>query len=157
MGKRRAGRELALKLLFQIDVGKLPPEEALAFAADTAHYEEEALAFARELVEGVLAHRAAIDQAVESYSRGWTLSRMANMDRNILRIAAFEVLFSPGVPASVAADEAVELANKYSTAESGRFINGILGSLIRCPPEGAPPSPPDPGSRGRDQNPPPNV
>ena len=145
MGKRRAGRELALKVLFQIDVGKLPAEEALAFAAENARYESEAFDFARELVEGVLGQLPTIDQAIESYAREWTLDRMANIDRNILRISAFEILFSPNVPASVAADEAVELAKKYSTAESGRFINGILGNLIRHHPRPGAPSSPEPG------------
>jgi N utilization substance protein B len=145
MGKRRAGRELALKLLFQIDVGKLPPEEAFALAAVSSRYDEEAFAFARELVEGVLRQATVIDEAIQGYAREWTLDRMPNLDRNILRIAVLEVLFSPGVPAAVAADEAVEMANKYSTAESGRFINGILGSLIRDHPRPPVPSSPEPG------------
>ena len=145
MGKRRAGRELALKLLFQVDVGKLPPEEALAIAGETLHYEAEVFAFARELVLGVLANLKKIDETIEGYAREWTLERMANMDRNILRIATYEILFSPDVPPGVSADEAVEMANKYSTAESGRFINGIIGSLIRDHPRPAMPASPEPG------------
>jgi transcription antitermination protein NusB len=131
MGTRRAGRELALKLLFQVDIAGAPLEEALALALEATTHKAETVTFARQLVEGALAHLTEIDQILKKYSRQWPLDRMANVDRCILYLAAFEIMFSGEVPDSVAVDEAVELAKKYSTAESGRFVNGILGSLLR--------------------------
>ena len=135
MGRRRASRELALKLLFQVDVGKVPVADALAYweatAAEYAHYDPETTIFARELFEGTLAHLEEIDGIIGHYAREWSLDRMANVDRNLLRLAIYEILYRPDVPASVSVDEAVELAKKYSTAESGKFVNGILGSFLR--------------------------
>jgi len=131
MGKRRSGRQLALRTLFQVDVGGIPAEEAVALSLRAAPEAAESQSFARELVEGTLAHREGIDRLIEKYARGWTLDRMANVDRNVLRLAIYELLYQPDVPPSVAVDEAVELAKKYSTGESGRFVNGILGNLVR--------------------------
>lgn len=131
MGRRRASREVALRALYQVDVGKMKPEEALAFSAQEGPYTQETMDFARALVLGCLAHQAEIDETIERHARDWTLSRMAHLDRNVLRLAVFEILHRPDVPASVAVDEAVELAKKYSTAESGRFVNGVLGNLVR--------------------------
>lgn len=131
VGKRRAGREVALRALYQVDVGKMVPEEALAFSAEEGPYGEDTMTFASELVLGCLEHQAEIDETITRHARGWTLERMAHVDRNVLRLAVFEILHRPDVPGSVAVDEAVELAKKYSTAESGRFVNGVLGNLVR--------------------------
>lgn len=100
-------------------------------AFDPERYAEDTLAFARELVLGTHAHRAEIDAVIESHARGWTLDRMAHIDRNIMRLAAHELLHIPDIPSSVTVDEAVELAKRYSTAESGRFVNGVLGNVVR--------------------------
>jgi len=131
VGRRRASREVALRALYQTDVGKMGAEEALAFSSAESRYSEETLRFARELVLGCLQHRVEIDQTIARHARGWTLARMAHVDRNVLRLAVFEILHRPDVPAGVAVNEAVELAKKYSTAESGRFVNGVLGDLVR--------------------------
>lgn len=131
MGKRRSARQLALRTLFQIDVGKLAAEEVIALSFAQAREGAETQAFARELVEGTLAHGERIDRVIAKYARGWTLERMANVDRNVLRLAMCELLYFLDTPASVAVDEAVELAKKYSTGESGRFVNGVLGALMR--------------------------
>lgn len=139
VGRRRAGREVALRALYQVDVGKMEAEAALSFSAEEGPYTQETVAFARELVLGCLEHKAEIDETIERHARDWTLERMAHLDRNVLRLAVFEILHRPDVPASVAVDEAVELAKKYSTAESGRFVNGVLGNLVRTK-EGAEPS-----------------
>jgi N utilization substance protein B len=85
--------------------------------------------FTHRLVVGVLAERAAIDARIAGLSAGWSLERQAAVDRNILRLAGFEMLYLAGVPAAASINEAVELAKKYSTAESGRFVNGVLGTL----------------------------
>lgn len=85
--------------------------------------------FTVKLVEGVDAHRETLDKSLHELSTGWALDRQVSVDRNILRIAGFEMVFVSGIPASASINEAVELAKKYSTAESGRFVNGILGTL----------------------------
>jgi N utilization substance protein B len=131
MGTRRAGRELALKLLFQVTIGGASLEEALTLALAATSHKSETVAFARHLAEGTLAHLTEIDQILRKYARQWSLERMANVDRCLLQLAVFEILYSGEVPDSVVVDEAVEMAKKYSTAESGRFVNGILGSLLR--------------------------
>ena len=131
MGSRRTSRELAIRTLFQIDVGGSKPADALAGVLNPDRYAGDTLDFARELVLGVAEYLAHIDQMIEKYARGWTLERMANVDRNILRVALFELLYLPDIPPSVTVAEAVELAKQYSTAESGRFVNGILGNLVR--------------------------
>jgi N utilization substance protein B len=131
MGKRRSGRQLALRTLFQIDVGRLSAQEAISLSTAANKTAAETQAFARELVETTLQHRPDIDHLIEKYARGWTLERMANVDRNVLRLAICELLYLPDIPPSVTVDEAVELAKKYSTGESGRFVNGILGNLVR--------------------------
>jgi len=120
-----------LRALYQTDVGRMEAEEALVFSSAESRYSEETVQFARELVLGCLQHQTEIDQTIERHARGWTLARMAHVDRNVLRLAVFEILHRPDVPASVAVNEAVELAKKYSTAESGRFVNGVLGDLVR--------------------------
>jgi len=137
MGKRRRGRETALKLLFQIDIGKLPAEEVLARALEEGKADAEAVSFAHELVRGTLDNLREIDGLISRYAKDWTLERMANVDRNVLRLALFELLYLPDIPASVSVDEAVELAKRYSTSESGKFVNGILGNVVRdyCPAE----------------------
>jgi N utilization substance protein B len=129
MRKRRAAREQALRWLYEIDVGKTPVEEAVAEAQ--MELDEEGLAFARELLRGATTNVKAIDASIARYAKDWSLDRMPAVDRNILRLAIFEILHLPEVPNSVAVDEAVELAKTYSTAESSKFVNGVLGALLR--------------------------
>ncbi|HZT43156.1 MAG TPA: transcription antitermination factor NusB [Chthonomonadaceae bacterium] len=86
-------------------------------------------AFTIALVTGIAEHREALDRTLEGLSSGWRLDRQVSVDRNILRMAAFEMLYLPGIPTSASINEAIELAKKYSTAESGRFVNGVLGAL----------------------------
>ena len=106
-------------------------EEAIDLAFAQEPRDAQTLAFARDLVEGVVQQGTRIDAVIAKYALDWTLERMANIDRNVLRLAICELLFMPDIPPSVTVDEAVELAKKYSTAESGRFVNGILGNLVR--------------------------
>jgi N utilization substance protein B len=82
--------------------------------------------YARTLVDGVVDHQAEIDTLLETYSEGWTLERMPNVDRSILRIAVWEIVYNPELPDGVAIDEAVDLAKEYSTESSGAFVNGLL-------------------------------
>ena len=138
MGKRRAGRELVLSVLFQVDIAAAPSDEALASAINAKNADAETIEFTRRLIDLTLEHAKEIDDLLSQYAKQWPLDRMANVDRCLLRMAVSEILYCPDIPNSVAVDEAVELAKKYSTAESGRFINGILGSLLRDMPEEAP-------------------
>jgi N utilization substance protein B len=86
-------------------------------------------AFTMTLVTGIAEHQEELDRTLEGLSSGWRLDRQVSVDRNILRMAAFEMLYLPGIPTSASINEAIELAKKYSTAESGRFVNGVLGAL----------------------------
>jgi N utilization substance protein B len=131
MGKRRVARELALRALFQMDLAGLDPTEAMNFTFSQSGNADSTINFARQLVLGSAHHREHIDAVIAEYATGWTLERMANVDRNVLRLAVFEILYLPDIPPSVTIDEAVEIAKTYSTAESGRFVNGILGNLLR--------------------------
>ena len=128
---RRSARELALNVLYQVDVAKIPAEEALKTALANTDIDVTAAEFTIALVEGTLANRKEIDKKLRKLSVGWELERQPAVDRNILRMAIYEILCVEQIPASVSINEAVELAKKYSTEESGRFINGILGALVR--------------------------
>lgn len=128
---RRAGREVALKTLFQVDLVGADPGVALSRMAAEEGAGEEAAGFARQLVEGVLEHREEIDGWMGGLSAEWKVDRMATVDRNALRIACFELAFRPDVPPGAAINEAVDLAKLYSTLESGKFVNGILGTLLK--------------------------
>lgn len=111
-------------------MGRVKPERALEYMLEESQVNEETAAFARLLVEGTLAHQKEIDSCLRQYSVDWDLPRMANVDRNILRLGLFEMLYH-GTPINVAIDEAVELAKIYSGEEAPRFINGILGKIAR--------------------------
>ncbi len=132
MGERRQSRELALKVLYQMEHGAGGgPEAALQLYTDNFKAPERLRAYAEHLVMGISQNKAEIDAMLESASRRWKLSRMPRVDRNILRVAAFEMLFSQGqVPPKVAINEAVELAKRYGGEESPGFINGVLDSLL---------------------------
>jgi N utilization substance protein B len=132
MGKRRTARELALKILFQVDVGRLSLEQVLTTSKALWQAPSEVWNFAETLARGVMQKRAPLDDIIMHYASGWTLERMANVDRNLLRLALYEMLFLDDIPYSVSINEAVELAKIYSTAESGKFVNGILGNVARA-------------------------
>lgn len=130
--KRRRGRELALQILFQFDFRpNLTYDKALT-ALPLELELPEVKAFTEEIVKGVLDLKERIDQLIEKHTIGWKIDRMASVDRNILRIALYEILRrKEDVPLSVAINEAVELAKKYGTEESGRFVNGVLAKVVR--------------------------
>ena len=129
MRARSQAREAALKALYQVDLRPdLTPaevEEVLRAEAKS----EDVLSFARELVSGTRAHLAEIDREVESTAHNWNLKRMAVIDRNVIRMGTFELLHRPDVPPAVAINEAVVMAKKYSTKDSGSFVNGILDKI----------------------------
>jgi N utilization substance protein B len=125
---RREARRIALDVVYQADVTGEPADQVVE---DWEAAEREVPPFAREVVAGVEAHRPEIDLLLETHSEGWRVARMAALDRSILRIAVFELLWRDDVPGSVAISEAVEAANELSTDDSGRFVNGVLGKIAR--------------------------
>ena len=126
-GSRHAARKRALDVLYEADLKERPLPEVLAkhMAAEDPLPE-----FAVDLIRGVYRHREQIDALIAEHSREWKLSRMPVVDRNILRLALFELQHSVDVPRAVAIDEAVELAKELSTADSGRFVNGLLSRAV---------------------------
>jgi len=129
MGGRRLSRELALKVLFQIDLVNTNMEEALKYNFESNELSDEVKEFTIILVKGVISNLAEIDQEIKSYTNNWSLERITNIDRNILRIAIYEILYINNIPKSVSINEAVELAKKYSTKSSFSFVNGVLGKI----------------------------
>jgi len=129
MGGRRLSRELALKVLFQIDLVNTNMEEALKYNFESNELSEEVKEFTIILVRGVISNLAEIDKEIKSYTNNWSLERITNIDRNILRIAIYEILYINNIPKSVSINEAVELAKKYSTKSSFSFVNGVLGKI----------------------------
>ena len=129
MGIRRRARELALQALFSMDMTGVASEEM--FERFSEHYPPSAKSrpFFLSLVKGVRDAQVAIDQLIERYSTNWRLRRMSCVDRNILRIAVFEILFCEDIPFKVSINEAIDIGKKFGTADSGAFINGILDSI----------------------------
>jgi N utilization substance protein B len=142
-GPRRRAREVALQVLFSLDVNSgVTPTQALAnfwrdFAKEAgAQVPEpepepprEVIAFAESLVAGTTAHLAEIDAVIQRASRNWRLERMARVDRNVLRLATYELRYLPDVPAKVVLNEAIEVARRYGAQESPAFVNGILDRI----------------------------
>jgi len=123
---------VALKALFAVDLGKVRLERVLEDLLAEADLPPKDAQFARELATGTLAHRAEADAIIARQAVGWTIERMATIDRNILRMALYEILHREDIPDSVAVNEAVELAKRYGDAESSKFVNGILGEIVRA-------------------------
>jgi N utilization substance protein B len=131
---RRIARELVLQSLFQIDFTKTEPEKALAAAMDAQGVEagDASVTYAEQVLQGTMQNLAAIDAKISGHAKNWELSRMPMVDRNILRMAVYEMLFAPEKqPVNIAVNEAVELAKLYGSEKSGSFINGLLGQLMR--------------------------
>lgn len=134
MSARSKARKRALDMLFQSDVRGEALTAIVAAEAKRAVSEPDRAAswlYAREIVDGVADHREEIDELIASYAQGWSIDRMPNVDRAVLRLASWELLHNAEVPAAVAIDEAVELAKEYSTEDSGRFVNGVLGKIAQ--------------------------
>ncbi len=129
MGRRRLAREIALQTLYVADVAHTPALEAFAIITRRTDADAETLAFARELCLGAGERIAALDAIIAKQAVNWSLVRMAAVDRNVLRLAAYELQSRRDTPAGVIIDEAIEIVRKYSTEEATRFVNGILDSL----------------------------
>ena len=131
MGRRRLGRETAFKALYRIDLTGKGIEDALGGLADDRDTDPEALGFARDLLETVGAHRTTLDRVLQAAAEHWTLERMAVVDRSVLRLGSAEILYWPWIPDRVSIDEYVEIAKKFGTEESPRFVNAILDRVAR--------------------------
>ncbi len=126
MSSRRQERRLAIEILFQADVTGNDGRSALAGWIESGR---SVPPFTRELVEGVTDHLTELDETIGAHSEGWTIDRMASVDRTVLRAAVYELAFDRAVPVGVAIDEAVRAAKHLSTDDSGRFVNGVLGKI----------------------------
>lgn len=128
MGKRRLARETVLQALYLADTSTMGPGEAFLVAGGS-QLDDVTAEFTKKLLEGALEHRQALDREIQATAENWEVARMASVDRSLLRLAAYELLHCPETPVSVIIDEAVEIAKKYSSEDSSKFINGILGKL----------------------------
>jgi N utilization substance protein B len=128
MGKRREGREVALQLLFHWDlnVQKAPQEKDLDLFWELRDVIGGVRSFASTVLDGVIAHQETIDSKITKYTANYELKRISAVDRNILRMAIYEMLYAIDVPPIVAINEAIDIAKKFGTEESGKFVNGVL-------------------------------
>jgi N utilization substance protein B len=142
MGIRRKAREASLQLLYEMDLSQKGFEEVLSDLRkresfplcgleESAETQQEILEFTRQIVDGVFHNVREIDQLIESHSTHWKISRMPSVDRNILRMAVFELLYCPDIPPSVTINEAIEIGKRFGTEESGAFINGVLDHIAK--------------------------
>jgi len=127
---RRQARHLALQALYELDCTHHPVDQVLSERLQSDALREETYNLTTRLVKGVLEHRARLDVFIRRYAPEWPLDQIAIVDRNILRIAIYELLFSDTVPVKVAIDEAIELAKTFGAESTPRFVNGVLGSLM---------------------------
>lgn len=133
---RRQSREKAVQILFSMDMTDATAQEALVNLMeeddeDVSEKAAENMEFLTELVEGTSVHQNEIDSKISQYLRGWTIGRIANVDRAILRLAGYEMMYRDDIPVRVTLNEAVELAKVFGTDDSPKFINGVLSSMSR--------------------------
>lgn len=129
MGARRKARSIALQVLYEVDSVGHDVEAALAHLLADGRLSEENAAFVRELVSGVIQNKEKIDQHIKNFAPAWPVEQIPLVDRNILRLAIFEILLDNNVPVKVAINEAVELAKMFGSDNSPKFVNGVLGSV----------------------------
>jgi N utilization substance protein B len=131
MGMRRRARELALQMLYQHELTGAPSEEIQANFEEWLSAPEGVQAFAAVLFEGSLSHRDEIDAELGQQTAHWRLERLAAVDRNILRLALYELLHHSDTPPAVVIDEAIEIAKKFGAGDSARFVNGVLDGFVK--------------------------
>ena len=129
MGNRRRARELAMQVLFQMDINGDDSMAAVELFCKHFEVPKKAKPFFLELVAGVRARLDKIDRLIEQSSDNWKISRMSGMDRNIMRVAVFELLYCSEIPAKVSINEAIDIGKKFGTEQSPAFINGILDNI----------------------------
>jgi N utilization substance protein B len=139
--KRRMAREIAVQSLYHMELNEVPVRQAIGMAMAEAGGQEDGEAkpmleeplssYVLELVTGTGAHQEEIDRLLAKYLKGWQLSRLSKVDRQILRLACYEMVYREDVPPRAAINEAIELAKHFGTEESGKFVNGVLGQMIK--------------------------
>jgi N utilization substance protein B len=139
--KRRVAREIALQSLYQMEMNEVSPKEAVASAVHEAENDNEAeldvtgdklsSEYIFELVEGTYTNKKNIDEMLEEYLKGWQMDRLSRIDREVLRLAVYEMVYRDDVPPKVVVNEAIELSKHFGTDESGKFVNGVLGKMIK--------------------------
>lgn len=129
MGARRSGREAALQMLFQVEASGASADQAIALFWRHFEAEPEGKAYADELVRGVVDKRDEVDARIAAASVNWRLERMTRVDRNVMRLGGYELMFRLDVPRAVILDEAVELAKSFGSDESSAFVNGVLAKI----------------------------
>jgi len=134
MGLRREARELALQILYALDSNSSVGlrETLQTFREEQAEISGRVRDFAEGLVQGVQAERQTIDEAIKTRSKNWSLSRMPRVDLNVMRLAAYELMFRPDIPKKVSINEAIEIVRRYGDKESPAFVNGILDEIEAC-------------------------
>jgi len=132
---RRKAREAALQALYKIEIAKSPIATAVAEMRDHSDLAPDLTDYAEKLIAGVRNNQATLDGKLSRIILEYDYARVAIVDKNVLRIAAFELFFEPSLPPAVTIDEAIEIARKYSTIESGKFVNGVLGKLLEESPK----------------------
>jgi N utilization substance protein B len=130
MGPRRRSREIALQILYQLDITRAPADEAIRLYYENFDAPPPVRPFAELLVEGVSLYRSEIDQLLTSASAHWRLERMSIVDRNILRLALYEMVYCTDIPPKVSINEAVDLGKTFGSEESSAFINGVLDHIL---------------------------
>jgi N utilization substance protein B len=130
MKVRHRARIVALQVLYEVDCAGHKPSPVIEMRLEEADLPQTGADFARELVEGVGAHLQFLDGMIERYAPEWPVDQIAIIDRNVLRISIYEILMHQDTPTKVAINEAVELAKQFGSDSSGRFVNGVLGSLV---------------------------
>jgi N utilization substance protein B len=135
MGKRRRARELAMEALYRIEVAEESPQLVLEDLFSANPVDEETRDFAQSLVLETVQNQDQIDRLISETAKNWDLERIAIIDKNILRFAIAELLYFADIPMKVTIDEAIEIAKKYSTPDSSRFVNGILDKIAKSHPQ----------------------
>jgi N utilization substance protein B len=129
MGSRRKSRELAMQALFFMDTGRDDSEEMFELFCKNFKPSEKSFDFFLKIVTGVMSSKSEIDSLIERHSSNWKISRMPRVDRNVMRVAVYELLFCDDIPPKVSINEAIDVGKKFGTDDSGAFINGILDTI----------------------------
>jgi N utilization substance protein B len=132
---RRKARELALQALYKIEIAKSPISTAVAEMRENSELAPDLLNYAEAIVVGVRENQSMLDERIAGVILEYSYDRVAVVDKNMLRIAGYELYFQPAIPPAVTINEAIEISRKYSTIESGKFVNGVLGKLLEGSPK----------------------
>lgn len=128
---RRFAREIILKILFEVELSNNFHEEVLAEYLKKYKPDKNTTAFISEIVRGTISNMDKIDELIQKHIIDWKLNRLANVDKTILRFAIYEILYMPDIPYSVTINEAIEITKKFGTEESAKFVNGVLGQIVK--------------------------